>query len=124
MPSTVPADTARLTPETLLTRMQTAGQPAISPDGREMAYVVSRVDAGSLTSVSHLWLMDLDSRETTQLTRTGTANTAPAWSPDGGRIAFVSNRPSDGRWALCILDRAGGEAVEVETFAAKPTSVA
>ena len=124
MPTTAPADVARLTPETLLTRMQTAGQPAISPDGREIAYVVSRVDAGSLTSISHLWLMDLESRETTQLTRTGTAHSAPAWSPDGRRIAFVSNRAGDGRWALCILDRAGGEAVEVETFAAKPTSVA
>ena len=124
MSTTAPTETARLTPDTLLTRMQSAGQPAISPNGREVVYAVSRVDGGSLASVSYLWLMDLDSRETTQLTRGGTANGSPGWSPDGGRIAFISNRPGDGRWALCILDRSGGEAIEVETFASKPTSIA
>jgi dipeptidyl aminopeptidase/acylaminoacyl peptidase len=121
--TTAPTDTARLTPDTLLTRMQTAGQPAISPDGREVAYVVSRVDSGSMTSVSQLWLMNVDTRDAIQLTRTGTSNAAPAWSPDGARIAFVSDRPGDGRWALCVINRGGGEAVEVETFAARPVSV-
>lgn len=72
-----------LTPETLLTRLQTASLPAISPDGTEVVYAVSRVDTGSMTSVSHLWLMDLATGRTTQLTRNGTTNTAPAWSPDG-----------------------------------------
>jgi dipeptidyl aminopeptidase/acylaminoacyl peptidase len=121
--TTAAADTTRLTPETLLTRMQTASQPAISPDGTQVAYVVSRVDSGEMTSISQIWLMDLATKDATQLTRTGTNNTAPAWSPDGTRLAFISNRPGDGRHALCLIDRSGGEAVQIETFAAKPTSV-
>ena len=126
MTSTTAQPTAptSLSPETLLTRMRTASQPAISPDGNEVAYVVSRVDTGSMTSVSHLWLMDLATGGSTQLTRSGTNNAAPAWSPDGKRIAFVSNRTGDGRSAICIIDRDGGEAAEIETFAAKPVSIA
>jgi dipeptidyl aminopeptidase/acylaminoacyl peptidase len=77
-----------------------------------------------MASTSHLWLMDIASGTTTQLTRTGTTNAAPAWSPDGTRIAFISNRPGDGRHAVCVLNRDGGEARELETFAAKPVSVA
>lgn len=119
-----PTHPSTLTPETLLTRMQSASQPAISPDGTEVVYVVSRVDTGSMTSVSHLWLMDLTSGTTTQLTRSGTSNGAPAWSPDGTSIAFISDRPGEGRHALCVIDRSGGEAAEVETFAAKPISIA
>ncbi|HYH11612.1 MAG TPA: S9 family peptidase [Thermomicrobiales bacterium] len=114
---------ANLTPDTLLTRMQTASAPALSPDGTEVVYVVSRVDTGTMTSVSHLWLMDLATGDTSQLTRTGTSNGAPAWSPDGRRIAFISNRTGAGRHVLCIIDRSGGEAAEIETFAAKPVSV-
>lgn len=113
----------RLNPETLLTRMQSASQAAISPDGNEVVYVVTKVDAGSMSSVSHLWLLDLTVGSTRQLTRLGSNNKAPAWSPDGSRIAFISNRPGDDRFALCVIDRDGGEAREVETFASTPVFV-
>jgi dipeptidyl aminopeptidase/acylaminoacyl peptidase len=115
--------TPPLTPETLLTRMQSAAQAVVSPDGGEVAYVVSRVDGGSMTTVSHVWLMDLATGTTRQLTRTGTSNTAPAWASDGKRIAFISNRSGDDRHTLCVMPRDGGEAADIETFAAKPVSV-
>ena len=41
---------------------------------------------------SHLWLFDVASRKAEPLTSGPANDTAPAWSPDGGRIAFVSDR--------------------------------
>ncbi|HEV2128324.1 MAG TPA: S9 family peptidase [Thermomicrobiales bacterium] len=113
----------RLTPEALLTRMRTVSQPVISPDGNEVVYVVSHVDRGTMKSVSHLWLMDLATGTTRQLTHSGTVNIVPAWSSDGGRIAFISDRVGEERHAICVMECDGGEAAEVETFATKPVSV-
>jgi dipeptidyl aminopeptidase/acylaminoacyl peptidase len=41
---------------------------------------------------SHLWLFDLASRKAELLTSGPGNDTAPAWSPDGLRLAFVSDR--------------------------------
>ena len=42
--------------------------------------------------IHHLWLVDVATGEATRLTDGPVSDTEPAWSPDGTRIAFVSNR--------------------------------
>jgi dipeptidyl aminopeptidase/acylaminoacyl peptidase len=44
---------------------------------------------------SHLYLVDRESRKSEALTSGGANEVLPAWSPDGGRIAFVSKRAPD-----------------------------
>jgi eukaryotic-like serine/threonine-protein kinase len=74
------------------------GTPAISPDGRSVAYTVTAPDG-----INRIHLRDLSSTESRVLT--GTENAIhPFWSPDGRSLAFVNNR------TLKRLDVAGGGA--------------
>lgn len=69
---------------------------------------------GFIDKVPHLWTIRLEDRTTRQLT-TGDAGVGePAWSPDGTKIAFVSNRSTDrkrfwNRSAIHILNVDSGE---------------
>jgi dipeptidyl aminopeptidase/acylaminoacyl peptidase len=71
-----------------LTTFALPGQPALSPDGREVVYVLTTVDAAADKNVTSLWRAGAgagpagEPRPARQLTR-GQADSAPAWSPDG-----------------------------------------
>ena len=47
----------------------------------------------------------------TRLTENAAADVAPTWSPDGRRLAFLSNR--DGGWAVYILEIQSGRVQKV-----------
>jgi dipeptidyl aminopeptidase/acylaminoacyl peptidase len=50
--------------------------------------------------IRHLWVVDVASGKTTRLTDGPVSDTEPAWSPDGDRVAFVSERRRDHDLAL------------------------
>ncbi|MFL6122945.1 serine hydrolase [Actinophytocola sp.] len=77
-------------------------QPALSPDGGWIAYVLRTADAGQDRNVDQLWLVATDGSAPRRLTA-GPADAAPAWSPDGRRLAFVRGGQ------LAVLDAGGGE---------------
>ncbi|GAO42156.1 S9 family peptidase [Flavihumibacter petaseus] len=66
---------------------ESVSQPALSPDGRQIAFV--RQADGK----SQLFLLPLSGGEAIQLTRGKYAAYNPVWSPDGRQLAFVSSIP-------------------------------
>jgi Tol biopolymer transport system component/predicted Ser/Thr protein kinase len=76
--------------------------PRISPDGRLVSVDIR--DQGS-----QVWLYDLSRETLTRLTFEGNVNQNPAWTPDGKRIAFQSNKEGPGVNVFWLLaDGSGG----------------
>jgi len=88
--------------------MPSLSSPVISPDGKRIVYVVSRADMDRKVYDFDLWIVNADGTNNIQLTRSiGTSN-HPRWSPDGSRIAFLSDR-FEHRNAIWTISAAGGE---------------
>ncbi|RFU83921.1 serine hydrolase [Streptomyces triticagri] len=85
-------------------------QPALSPDGTRLVYVLRTADREHDRDERELWTVPTGTGAARRLTR-GPADTAPAWSPDGARIAFL--RGGDGPAQLWLLPADGGEPEQV-----------
>jgi dipeptidyl aminopeptidase/acylaminoacyl peptidase len=84
------------------------GAPAISPDGRSVAFTVRTTDWQENRYESQIWLAR-EGEEPFPLTRAagGTAG-VPQWSPDGRWIAFLADRGD--RQQVHLIRAHGGEA--------------
>ncbi|WP_353114545.1 serine hydrolase [Microbacterium sp.] len=91
----------------------TPEQPALSPDGLTIAYVLRTVDRDADRDVRSLWAVPADGGEPRRLTR-GTADSTPAWSPDGETLAFL--RAAEDAVELWLLPAFGGEAARLATL--------
>ena len=91
--------------------------PRLSPDGRLVAFVVTRIDREESEYRSAIWIGPTDGSEPPrQLTSGLKADAAPRFSPDGTRLAFVSNRDSE-RKQLYVLPLQGGEPLRLTDLA-------
>ncbi|GLY42899.1 serine hydrolase [Amycolatopsis sp. NBRC 101858] len=88
-------------------------QPALSPDGARIVYVVRKADRDTDEDIRSLWEVATSGGPVHRLTR-GTADLAPAWSPDGTRIAFL--RAEDGPAQVWMLAADGGEPERVTSL--------
>ena len=81
----------RLTPMDLF-ELEYASDPQISPDGRYIVYVRRASDVMTDQRYSNLWIISFDGKEHRPLTTGISRDSSPRWSPDGTRIAYISDR--------------------------------
>jgi dipeptidyl aminopeptidase/acylaminoacyl peptidase len=88
----------------------------LSPDGRLVAFTVTRLDEKADDYRSTIWVVPADGATPPRCFTGGTGkDSAPHWSPDGARLAFLSDRDS-GKAQIYVIDITGGEARKLTTI--------
>ena len=87
---------------------------ALSPDGELVVYAVNKINVEEDKEYRTIYLLDIASGETRQMTNGAAVDGMPRWSPDGKSIAFSSDR--GGKAQLYLLPADGGEARQLTQF--------
>jgi len=94
--------------------------PAISPDGRQIAYLSARNDPDpQFPNLKYeIYVMDNDGNHLQRLTTTEAAEDHPAWSPDGSKISFDADYDGDGFYEIYTIHPDGTNLTRLTTNAA------
>ena len=103
-------------------QLEVAADIQISPDGDEVAYVRRSMDIMTDRARSNIWAVSADGESHRPLLSGADNYSSPRWSPDGGRIAYVSDAEGRGseihvRW----MDT--GQTAMLTNVAESPSSV-
>lgn len=91
--------------------LQSVGSPAISPDGKAVAYTIRTTDWKDNRFDTEIWLWR-QGAGSIQLTRSPKgSSTAPRWSPDGKWLGFLADRGDQQQ--LYVIGAMGGEAIRL-----------
>ena len=96
-----------------ITRIRWVSDVRLSPDGERAAFVVTTLSEERDAYLSNIWTVATRGGEPRRLTSGAKRDTAPRWSPDGRRLAFVSERQGDSRPQLYVMPTDAGEAVRL-----------
>src|SRR5881396_2281050 len=91
-----------------------AGTPEISPDGRWVAYTIREANWDENAYETQIWLADVRTGASRQLTNAKKSSHSPAWSPDGSKLAFLSDRTD--KQQIYLISPQGGEAEAITSL--------
>lgn len=98
-----------------LYELKSVTDPQFSPDGKTCVFVQTEMLENKNDYASNLYIIDIENGgEPKQWTFGENRNHSPRWSPDGSKVAFVSNR--NGKNQIFVMDANGGEAQQAASF--------
>ena len=97
--------------------------PQLSPDGKQIAFVINRADWKANRHTGHIFRINSDGTNQVQLTFGERGESSPRWSPDGKSIAFIARRDPDTANQIYVLHAEGGEARKVTSHAAATSNI-
>jgi dipeptidyl aminopeptidase/acylaminoacyl peptidase len=95
----------------MMLKLARIGEPALSPDGKQVAFTVQTPDLAQNTKPQQIYTVSIDGGNPRQITREGSQNERPRWSPDSRQIYFVSNR--GGSSQIWVMDADGSRARQI-----------
>ena len=107
---TVGAAGKRPITETDLLKFQWVSDPQISPDGREVAYVLVTVNESEDRYDTSLWQVAATGSAAPRRLTAGPRDSSPRWSPDGRVLAFTRAAGEKDKPQIYLLSMSGGEA--------------
>lgn len=109
---------ARTVSFTDLRHLTGLGDPQLSPDGREVAFVRTRANFAKDRTDGDLVLLDVATHRTRNLTWDRRGVGSPSWSPDGRRLAFVASTQTgkSQQQQIYVLRFDGGDPQQITTL--------
>src|SRR2546428_8910722 len=99
-----------------LTRVQFVTDPQLSPDGRRIAFAVTSLSEERDEYLANIWIVALAGGAARGFTAGPRRDIEPRWSPDGARLAFLSERAPKDKLQLYVMPADGGEPTKLTTL--------
>jgi dipeptidyl aminopeptidase/acylaminoacyl peptidase len=102
-------------------QIQTATDPQISPDGKKIVYVRRFADPMTDRRYANLWIINSDGSDHRPLTTGNRNDVSPRWSPDGTRLAYLSD--GDGKQQIYIRWMDSGQTARITNLDQAPDAL-
>jgi dipeptidyl aminopeptidase/acylaminoacyl peptidase len=122
LPAVAPAqDTAHKITAMDEFQLQLATDPQISPDGKKIVYIRRFADPMTDRRYSNVWIINADGTDHRPITTGNRSDSSPRWSPDGTRLAYLSD--ADGKPQIYIRWMDSGQTARITNLDQGPDAI-